>query len=136
MKLTSDQVRAFLVQVLVEDDVVHGLREVSIDLVQKGCGVSRALTTECLRVLGHGEDAVDLVVVNLRDLVLWHVLNVVVVLDESVSVDTVLVCALKALDKLIWGLLVKDDENARQAALQLGDFPNTLVTLRFRQVLE
>lgn len=36
-QLTSDQVLAALVQVLVEDDVVHGLRKVGVDLVQQ-CG--------------------------------------------------------------------------------------------------
>lgn len=121
---------------LVEDDVVHGLREVSIDFVQKRGRVCGTLASEGLRVLGHRQDAVDLVVVNFRDLVLWHVLNVVAVLDESIGIDTVLISALEALDELLGLLLVKNDEDTSKAGLQLGDFPDTLITLRFRQVLE
>jgi len=79
--------------------------------------------------LGHGEDSVDLVVVNFWNLVLWHVLNVVVVLDESISVDTVLIGVLKAINELFGVFLVKDDEDARQSTLQLGDFPDTLKAL-------
>jgi len=40
MQLSSDQVRAFLVEMLVEDDVVHRLGEVSVHLVQQSCSVS------------------------------------------------------------------------------------------------
>ena len=135
-ELTGDKVGALLVQMLVEDDVVHGLGEVGVDLVEQGGGVSRALTSQGLRVLGHGQNAVDLVVVDLRNLVLGHVLNVVVVLDESVSIDTVLIGAFKALNELLRLLLVKDDEDTCKAALQLGDFPDTLEALRLGQVLE
>ena len=53
MKLASDKVGTFLVQMLVEDDVVHGLREVSIDFVQKRGRVCGTLASEGLRVLGH-----------------------------------------------------------------------------------
>ena len=49
----GDEVVALLVEVLVEDDVVHGLREVSIDFVQKRGRVCGTLASEGLRVLGH-----------------------------------------------------------------------------------
>ena len=136
MKLASDKVGTFLVQMLVEDDVVHGLGEVGIDLVQKRGCVCGTLASEGLRVLSHRQDAIDLVVVNFRDLVLWHVLNIVTVLDKSVGIDTVLIGALEALDELFGLFLVKNDEDTSKTGLQLGDFPDTLVTLRFRQVLK
>ena len=136
VELTSDQVGALFVEMLVKDDVVHRLGEVAIDLVEKRGRVGGGLATERLRVLGHGENAVHLVVVNLRDLVLWHVLNVVVVLDESVSIDSVVIGALEALNKLAVAFLVEDDENARQAALNLRHLPDTLEALRLGQVLE
>lgn len=136
VELTSDQVGALLVEMLVEDDVVHRLGEVSVDLVEEGCGVGRGLSTECLRVLSHGQDAVHLVVVDLRDLMLRHVLNVVAVLDEGVSMDSVLVGAFKALDKVTWVFLIEHDEDPSEADLLLRDLPDTFVSRRLRQVFE
>ena len=77
-----------------------------------------------------------MIVVDFWDLVLRHVLDIVVVLDESVSVDSVLVGALIALNKHLEVLLIKDDADTGQAALLLGDVPDTLEALRLRQVLE
>ena len=67
---------------------------------------------------------------------LGHILDVIVVLDQSVGVDTVLVSVLEALDESLGVLLVEDDEDASQAALQLGDLPDTLIALRLAQILE
>lgn len=39
LKLTGDQVSSLSAQVLVEDDLVHSLGEVDVDLVQEGGGV-------------------------------------------------------------------------------------------------
>ena len=67
---------------------------------------------------------------------LGHVLDVIVVLDQSVGVDTVLVGVLEALDEGLGVLLIEDDEDASQAALQLGDLPDALIALRLAQILE
>ena len=67
---------------------------------------------------------------------LGHVLNVVVVLDEGVSIDTVLISAFESLNELRWVLLVKNDKDSGNAALVLGDLPDTLKSLRLGQILE
>ena len=117
MKLPCNKIGSFHVQVLVENYVVHRLRKVSVYLVQVLCRFSRGLTAKRLRVLGHGKDAIDLVIVNLRDLVLGHVFNVVAVLYESVRVDTVLESPLKALNELFGVLIIEDDKDSRETAL-------------------
>jgi hypothetical protein len=127
---SSDQVVSFLVQMLVENDVVHRLGEIQVDLIQLCGRVSRTLSSQSLGVLGHGEDTIDLVVVNLRDLVLWHVLNVVVVLDESVSVDSGLVGSLESLYEDVRVLLVEENKDTSETALDLGDLPAALESLR------
>ena len=45
VKWSSDQIGTFLAQVLVENDLVHRLREVDIELVEEGCRVGSALAT-------------------------------------------------------------------------------------------
>ena len=120
---------------LVENDVVHRLRKVVVDFVQEICGVSGRLSSKCLCVLGHGKNAVDLIIVDLWDLVLRHVLNVVAVLNECVRVDTVLVSPLKALDELLGVLFIEDDKDSRETALLLSNLPLTLESLRLRQIL-
>ena len=79
---TGDKVWSIGLQVLVEDDLVHGLGELKVDLAQEGGGIRRALTSELLGILSHAEDSVDFLVVDLWDLVSRHVLNVEVVFEE------------------------------------------------------
>jgi hypothetical protein len=91
VKLTGDEVVLLVGAVLVEDDLVHGLGKVDRNLVEKCCCVSGGLAAECLGVLSHQENAVGLVGVNFGDLVLGHVVDVVVVLDQGISISALLV---------------------------------------------
>jgi hypothetical protein len=80
-ELAGDQVIAFGLQVLVEDDFIHRLAKVLVDLVQILDSFIGALAAQVLGGLGQLKDAVGLVGIDVRDLVLRHVLNVVGVLD-------------------------------------------------------
>lgn len=121
---------------LVKDDVVHSFRKVNIDLVQESCGVCGRLSAQSFCGLGHCEDAVYLVVVNFGDLMARHVLNVVIVLDECVSMHAILVRTFKTLNELLWIFFVKNDEDSGKTALFLGNFPITLKALTFGQIFE
>lgn len=66
---------------LIKDDIVHRFGKIDVDFVQECRGVSRRLSPQCFRGLGHSQNAIDLVVVDFGDLVTRHVLNVVIVLD-------------------------------------------------------
>ena len=57
--------------------------------------------------MGQAEHSVYLVVVNLRDLMGRHVLNVVVVPDQRVSICSALIGFLEPLCELPWIFLVK-----------------------------
>lgn len=81
---------------LIKDDVVHGLGKVNVHLVEQSGGISRRLTAESFSVLGHSENAVHLVAVNFGNLVFGHVFNIVVVLYQGISVDSLLVSSLEA----------------------------------------
>lgn len=78
---TSDQITTLFKEMLVKDDVVHGLSKVNIHFVEESSGVSRTLASQSLRILGHTKNSIHLIVVSVLDLMLRHVLNVVVVLD-------------------------------------------------------
>ena len=121
---------------LVKDDIVHRFGKVNVDFVQEGCSVSGRLSSQGFGGLGHGEDAIHLVVVHFGDLMARHVLNVVIVLDERVSVHTILVRTFETLNELLWILFVKNDEDSGKTALFLGNFPISLKALTFGQILE
>jgi len=127
LELTSDEVVALGAEMLVEDDLVHGFGEVNVDLVEESGGVGGGLATETLGVLGHGEDTADLVVVHLRDLVLGHVLDVVVILKESVSLDTLVEGCLEPRGENNGIFLIEQNEDAVEAAFLLGVFPVAVV---------
>jgi len=80
-ELSGDQIITFSFQVLVEDYFIHRFAKVLIDLVQILYGFVGALAAQVLGGLSQFKDAVGLVGVDVRDLVLRHVLNVVGVLD-------------------------------------------------------
>jgi len=82
--------------VLVKDDLVHSFGKVNIHLVEEGGSVSRRLATEGFGVLSLLQDTVSLVGVYLRNLVLRHVINIVVVLDKGVSVLSLLMSSSEA----------------------------------------
>jgi len=81
-KRSTDEIWSISLKMLVEDDLVHGLGELKVYLTQESSGVRGALASELLGVLSHAEDTVDLLVIDLWDLMSWHVLDVEVVFEK------------------------------------------------------
>lgn len=73
-----------------------------------------------------------MVVVNLGDLVLGHVLNVVVVLEKSISLDTLVEGGLKSGGKNDGVFFIEENEDSVLAALLLGVLPVSVVALSTR----
>ena len=92
---------------LVEDDLVHRVSEIEVDLFDEPNGVVGALAAQVLGSLSQLEHAVALVRIDLGDLKLWHVFNVVHILDQGVSVNAVLVSLLESTGKNSRVLLVE-----------------------------
>lgn len=134
-ELASDQVVTLRVQVLVKDDLIHGLAEILVNLVEVLNGFIRALSTEVLGGLSQLEDAVGLVGIDVRNLVLRHVLNVVGILDERVSVDSVLDSLFEPTSENSRVFVVEHYEDAVESASLLGVFPVGLISFGFGQVL-
>mmetsp|Transcript_20747 Transcript_20747/g.31992 ORF Transcript_20747/g.31992 Transcript_20747/m.31992 type:complete len:987 (-) Transcript_20747:91-3051(-) len=131
----GDEVGAVLLQVLVEDDLVHGLGKVEVDLIEQRRRVRRRLASQLLGVLGHGENTVHLLVVDFRDLVGGHVLNIEVVLQEGVGHQASLVSDLEAASEVPGVFIVEQDVNPVESDLLLGVLPVALISFRGRQVL-
>lgn len=74
---------------LVKDYFVHSLGKVKVDLAEEGGGVRGALASEGLGVLGHAEDSVDLLIVNLWYLMGRHIFNIVVIFYQGVSMYSI-----------------------------------------------
>jgi hypothetical protein len=131
-ELTSDQVVSTCAQVLVKNDFVHSLGEVDVDLVEEGSGVRGGLTTETLGVLRHGEDTANLVVVDFGNLVLGHVLNIVVILQESISLDTLVEGGFKPGRKNNGIFFIKENVNTVKTALLLSVLPESVIAFSTR----
>jgi hypothetical protein len=117
---------------LIKDDFVHGLGKININFIQEGSCVSRRLATQGFGVLSHLEDTVGLVCVNLWDLMLWHVINVVVILDKSVSMLSLLMGGSKAARENFGVLILKVNEDTSKAHFLTSVFPEALITVCFR----
>jgi hypothetical protein len=68
--------------------------------------------------------------------VLRHVLDVVLVLDESIGTDPVLISLFESLGEMAGIFVVKNNENAVHSAFLFGVLPVTLVALGLWQVFE
>ena len=88
-----------------------------------------------LCILGHAENSIDVLVVDLWDLVSRHVLNVEVVFEERVSFHSGFVGDVESISELSWVLLVEEDVDSVKSALLFGVFPIALVSLRLEEVL-
>lgn len=149
----NDQVAFGLLHVLVEDDLVHRLGKLKVDLREQSSGVRAALASQCLAVLSLTQDPVDLLIVNLRDLMsstahlslagvvdaaglveVDHVLDVEVVLEQRVGDSSGLVSLLEPLSKLPGILVVKQDVYSGKPDFLLGAFPVAFVPLRLEEV--
>ena len=129
-----DEVGSVALEVLVENDLVHRLREFKVHLAQQGSRVRGALSTELLGVLGHAQDSVDLVVVDLWDLVRRHVLNVEIVLEKRVSHGPCVVCNSEPLGKLSGVLVIEQDIDSVKPDFLSGVLPIALVPLGLGKV--
>ena len=62
---------------------------------------------------------------------LGHVLNVVAVLDESVSHDTLVERGLESFCENLWVLIIEDDKNSMKTTFFFGVLPETVIALSF-----
>ena len=76
-----------------------------------------------------------MLVVDFRDLVSWHVLNIVVVSYDRIGISTSLVSLLKPLREDSGILLIKEKEYSEKAAFFLGVLPETLESLTLGKIL-
>jgi len=61
--------------------------------------------------LSHGKNSVHLFAFNLRNLMFWHVFDVVVILDESIGIDTFVVSGSKPASENSRVFFIEKDEN-------------------------
>ena len=135
VKFTSDQIVLLLVTVLVKDDLVHGLGEVHINLIQKSSGIGGGLASESLSVLSHLEHAVGLVGINFGNLMLGHVVNVVIVFDQGISLTALLMSSGEATCEDLWVLVLEVDEDSCKADLLTSIFPETFIAVSLGKIL-
>ena len=76
-----------------------------------------------------------MLVVDFRDLVSWHVLNIVVVSYDRISICTSLVGLFKPLREYSGILLIKEKEYSEKAAFFLGVLPETLESIALGKIL-
>ena len=63
----------------------------------------------------------------------WHVFNVIVVLDQGISVNPACVRCLEPSHKDSRVFCIEENVNTVESAFLLGAFPVALISLRFRQ---
>lgn len=86
--------------------------------------------------MGQTEDSVDLLIVDFRDLVSWHVLNIVVVSYHRISIDSRHVSLFESFGKYSGIFFIEKKVNSIKAAFLLGVFPVTLVSLALKVLLD
>lgn len=76
-----------------------------------------------------------MLVVNFRDLVSWHVLNIVVISYDRIGISTSLVSLLEPLREDSGIFFIKEKEYSEKAALFLCVLPETLEPVTFGKIL-
>jgi hypothetical protein len=129
IQFSSDQISTLGIQMLVKNDLIHSFGEVDVYLIKQGCGIRGRFTSQSLTVLGHRKNAIDLVGINFRNLMLWHVFNIIAIFYERVGHNTLVESSLESSCENLWVFFIKQYENSVESALFFGVLPETVITL-------
>lgn len=118
----------------VEDDFIHGLGKFEVDFTKQSCCIWWAFASQSLAVLRHSKNSVDLVIVDFRNLMGWHIFYVVVVFNKRVCVYPVCVGLLESFHELSWVFFVENNVDPVKSALFFGVLPESFISLGLRKV--
>ena len=124
VQVSSDQIPIFLFHVFVKNDLVHSSCKVQIYF--RYFWVKIDLFAKIFVVLNHLTYSPDLLCIQFRYLVGWHIVNEVVISDERISISSLFISISYPLSKNSWILSIEQDINSCQFAALFRTVPYSL----------
>lgn len=111
----------------LHDDLVHGSGKVLVDLVHDACSIDVLSRLKISGGSGHVDDSADLLWVEFRKLLSWHVVDEEVVSDLRVSIDSLLMSLGNSLGEDSWIFRVEKEVDSSKFEVLTSHIPVTAI---------